>query len=77
MNTIPLLNSLAIREPAFSPTVLTVSFVPHKVIAAHFAAAHLDSHGVPVPATGATMARIDAEWQRVRRCAGLLAHPPN
>jgi hypothetical protein len=57
--------------------VLTLSLVPHKVIAAHFAPAHLDSQGVPVPVTGATKARIDAEWQRVRRCAGLLAHPPH
>ena len=56
--------------------VLTLSFAPHKVIAAHFAPAHLDSQGVPVPATGATKARIDAEWERVRRCAGLLARPP-
>jgi poly-gamma-glutamate synthesis protein (capsule biosynthesis protein) len=56
--------------------VLTLSFAPHKVIAAHFAPAHLDSQGVPVPATGGTKARIDAEWERVRRCAGLLAHPP-
>ena len=57
--------------------VLTLSLAPHKVVAAHFAPAHLDSQGVPVPATGATKARIEAEWQRVRRCAGLLAHPPH
>lgn len=57
--------------------VLTLSFEAHKVIGAHFAPAHLDSQGVPVPATGATKARIEAEWQRVRRCAGLLAHPPH
>jgi len=56
--------------------VLTLSFEAHKVIGAHFAPAHLDSQGVPVPATGATKVRIDTEWQRVRRCAGLLAHPP-
>ena len=57
--------------------ILTLGFRPHKVVAAHFAPAHLDSQGVPVPATGPTKARIDAEWQRVRRCAGLLASPPH
>lgn len=56
--------------------VLTLSFTRGKVTAARFAPAHLDSTGVPVPATGATKRRIDAEWERDRRCAGLLAAPP-
>ncbi len=57
--------------------ILTLSFLNGKVTAAQFAAAHLDSTGVPVPATGATKKRIDAEWERDRRCAGLLAAPPS
>ena len=52
-------------------------FVGIASIAAHFVPAHLDSQGVPIPATGTTKARIDAEWERVRRCAGLLARPPH
>lgn len=56
--------------------ILTLSFQKGKVTAAQFAAAHLDSTGVPVPALGATKKRIDAEWERDRKCAGLLAAPP-
>jgi poly-gamma-glutamate synthesis protein (capsule biosynthesis protein) len=56
--------------------VLTLTFTRGKVTAAHFEAAHLDDTGVPVPATGAMKRRIDAEWERDRRCADLLAAPP-
>ena len=56
--------------------VLTLTFHRGKVVRAHFAASHLDARGIPVPATGATKARIDAEWAGDRRCAGLSAHRP-
>jgi poly-gamma-glutamate synthesis protein (capsule biosynthesis protein) len=56
--------------------LLTLRFRAGRVIRADFAPAHLDERGVPVPATGATAARIDAEWARVRGCAGLAAAPP-
>lgn len=56
--------------------VLTLTFRDGKVVAARFAAAHLDARGVPVPATGATKSRIDAEWARDRGCADLSATPP-
>ncbi|MGI8880959.1 MAG: CapA family protein [Jatrophihabitans sp.] len=56
--------------------ILTLSFQKGKVTSAQFAAAHLDSTGVPVPAVGATKKRIDAEWERDRKCAGLLPAPP-
>lgn len=46
------------------------------VSAADFAASSLDDTGVPVPATGATKDRIDAQWDNVRECAGLSAVPP-
>jgi hypothetical protein len=35
----------------------------------------LDDTGVPVPATGAVAARINAEWQRDRQCADLSPTP--
>ncbi len=56
--------------------VLTLTFSSGRVTKARFVPAHLDSTGVPVPATGAQKARIDAEWTRARECAGLLAAPP-
>ncbi len=57
--------------------VLTLTFSGSKVTAASFAPAHLDDTGVPVPATGADAARINAEWERDRQCAGLAARPPS
>jgi poly-gamma-glutamate synthesis protein (capsule biosynthesis protein) len=57
--------------------VLTLTFRGSKVVADHFAASHLDATGVPVPATGATLARIDAEWASVRKCTDLSATPPS
>ncbi|MEP6853441.1 MAG: CapA family protein, partial [bacterium] len=48
-----------------------------KVVGAQFAPAHLDATGVPVPATGATAHRIQADWSARRQCAGLAARPPS
>ena len=56
--------------------VLTLTFRRDRVVAARFHPAHLDERGVPVPATGAQAARIDAAWQQARLCAGLSATPP-
>lgn len=55
--------------------VLTLTFRGGRVVGSRFAPAHLDDSGVPVPATGATAARIDAEWERDRECADLSAAP--
>ena len=55
--------------------VLTLTFSGGKVTGSSFAAAHLDDSGVPVPAAGTTKARIDAQWERDRQCAGLAATP--
>jgi poly-gamma-glutamate synthesis protein (capsule biosynthesis protein) len=56
--------------------VLTLTFRHSSVVADSFAPAHLDSRGVPLPATGAEKQRIDAEWQADRRCTDLSAQPP-
>jgi poly-gamma-glutamate synthesis protein (capsule biosynthesis protein) len=56
--------------------VLTLHFQRAKVVAASFAPAHLDSRGVPVPATGAERRRIRAEWNADRRCTDLSASSP-
>jgi hypothetical protein len=56
--------------------VLTLTFHRSKVVHAHFAASHLDDRGIPMPATGPTKARIDAEWAGDRGCANLSAHRP-
>ncbi len=56
--------------------VLTLTIRPGRVVAARFSPAHLDDRGVPVPASGAQAARIDAEWDQDRGCAGLLATAP-
>jgi poly-gamma-glutamate synthesis protein (capsule biosynthesis protein) len=56
--------------------ILTLTFSAGKVVAASFAAAHLDATGVPVPAVGAEKARIDAQWETVRQCSGLAATVP-
>ena len=55
--------------------VLTLTFRGGKVVADTFEPSHLDDRGVPVPATGATKQRIDAEWAAARQCAGLSATP--
>ncbi len=55
--------------------VLTLTFTSGKVTGAQFAPSHLDDSGIPVPATGDTRARILAEWEQDRSCAGLLATP--
>jgi poly-gamma-glutamate synthesis protein (capsule biosynthesis protein) len=55
--------------------VLTLTIRRAGVVAARFEPAHLDATGVPVPATGATADRIDAEWERDRQCANLSASP--
>ena len=56
--------------------VLTLTFLRNKVIKDHFAPAHLDSRGVPLPATGAEKQRINAEWKADRQCTDLSATPP-
>jgi hypothetical protein len=56
--------------------VLTLTFHRGAVVRSHFAASHLDQRGVPLPATGATKARIDAEWAADRGCADLAPRPP-
>jgi poly-gamma-glutamate synthesis protein (capsule biosynthesis protein) len=55
--------------------VLTLTFRDGKVIADDFNASHLDQNGVPVPATGAERARIDAEWAQAGLSAGLSQKP--
>jgi Bacterial capsule synthesis protein PGA_cap len=55
--------------------VLTLTFDGDKVVSDSFAPSHLDSTGVPVPATGATLAHINAEWTAARACSGLAASP--
>ncbi|HEV7192368.1 MAG TPA: CapA family protein [Jatrophihabitantaceae bacterium] len=56
--------------------VLTLTFRDGRVVADRFAPSHLDSRGVPLPATGEQAARITAEWNADRSCAGLSARPP-
>jgi poly-gamma-glutamate capsule biosynthesis protein CapA/YwtB (metallophosphatase superfamily) len=56
--------------------VLTLTLRAGRVVTAHFAPAHLDARGVPLPVTGRAAARIEAEWARARQCAGLAAGPP-
>jgi hypothetical protein len=56
--------------------VLTLTFRRDHVTGARFAPSHLDSRGVPQPATGAEQARITSEWKADRQCAGLSATPP-
>ena len=53
--------------------VLTLTVRGGRVVGSRFAPAHLDDSGVPVPASGATAARIEAEWERDRECADLSA----
>ncbi|MDT4935455.1 MAG: hypothetical protein QOK11_3347 [Pseudonocardiales bacterium] len=55
--------------------VLTLTFQRGKVVSQQFAPSHLDARGVPMPATGSERARIDAEWNADRGCAGLSARP--
>jgi len=56
--------------------VLTLTIADRRVVRADFAPSRLDDTGVPVPATGAEAARIDEQWDRVRRCTDLAAEPP-
>jgi poly-gamma-glutamate synthesis protein (capsule biosynthesis protein) len=57
--------------------ILTLTFAGGRVVASRFQPAHLDDTGVPVPATGATLTRLNAEWTSVRtRCTDLLPTPP-
>jgi poly-gamma-glutamate capsule biosynthesis protein CapA/YwtB (metallophosphatase superfamily) len=55
--------------------VLTLTFHRGRVVADRFAAAHLDSRGVPMPAKGAEKRRITAEWNADRGCTDLSAKP--
>jgi poly-gamma-glutamate synthesis protein (capsule biosynthesis protein) len=56
--------------------VLTLTFRNGKVVSNAFAPSHLDTRGVPMPATGAQRAGIAAQWNGDRQCAGLAAQPP-
>lgn len=56
--------------------VLTLTFRGAHVVADSFAPSHLDDRGVPMPASGAEAARIDAEWNADRRCTDLSATLP-
>ena len=56
--------------------VLTLTFKHATVVADRFAPSHLDSRGVPLPATGAEKQHLDAEWDADRRCTDLSASPP-
>jgi hypothetical protein len=56
--------------------VLTLTFSGGRVVADSFAPSHLDSTGVPVPAVGATLTHINAEWAAARSCAGLESAAP-
>jgi poly-gamma-glutamate synthesis protein (capsule biosynthesis protein) len=55
--------------------VLTLTVAANRIVAAHFEPSHLDERGIGVPATGSARQRILAEWERVRQCSGLAAHP--
>ncbi len=55
--------------------VLTLTIAGKKVTAARFIPSRLDDQGISPPATGATAARIDAEFAQARRCADLAATP--
>jgi poly-gamma-glutamate capsule biosynthesis protein CapA/YwtB (metallophosphatase superfamily) len=71
-------NFLWWRDNAFSNDtgVLTLTIRGGKVAEAVLTPARIDARGVPLPAVGAESARIQTEWDRVRRCAGLDATPP-
>lgn len=56
--------------------VLTLTFDRHRVLAASFGPSQLTDQGISLPVTGAAAARIEAEWERARDCAGLSADPP-
>ncbi len=56
--------------------ILTLTVDGSAVAAAHFAPAHLDDTGVPVPAVGAERDRIVTAVDQLRGCAGLSAAPP-
>lgn len=56
--------------------VLTLTIRDRRVVRDDFVPAHLDDSGVPVPATGAQADRINAQWDRVRRCTELTDEPP-
>jgi poly-gamma-glutamate synthesis protein (capsule biosynthesis protein) len=56
--------------------VLTLTFKRTKVVADRFEPSHLDSRGVPLPATGAEKQHLDAEWKADRQCTDLSATPP-
>jgi poly-gamma-glutamate capsule biosynthesis protein CapA/YwtB (metallophosphatase superfamily) len=56
--------------------VLTLTFVGGRVTGAQLAPSHLDSRGVPVPATGSQATRILDQFEADRGCTGLAATPP-
>jgi poly-gamma-glutamate synthesis protein (capsule biosynthesis protein) len=55
--------------------VLFLTFRHRKVVGAHFAPAHLDSRGVPMPAHGAQRRRILAQLAHDRSCTNLAPRP--
>ncbi|MFN2562223.1 MAG: CapA family protein [Jatrophihabitans sp.] len=56
--------------------VLTLTFRHASVVSDAFAPSHLDSRGVPLPATGAEKERIAAEWKAARKCTDLAVTAP-
>jgi poly-gamma-glutamate synthesis protein (capsule biosynthesis protein) len=55
--------------------VLFLNFRAGKVVGAHFAPAHLDSRGIPMPAHGTQRRRILAQLAHDRSCTNLPARP--
>jgi poly-gamma-glutamate synthesis protein (capsule biosynthesis protein) len=57
--------------------VLTLTFRHGAVVKQSFVPSHLQSDGVSPPATGADRTRIMTEWNQLRGCTDLAAHPPH
>jgi poly-gamma-glutamate capsule biosynthesis protein CapA/YwtB (metallophosphatase superfamily) len=71
-------NYLWWRDAAFSNDtgVLRLTFAGRRVVGAALAPARIDGRGVPVPATGATAARIARKWAGLVGCTGLADRTP-
>jgi len=70
-------NYLWWRDEAYSNDtgVLRLTFRGRLVVRAELAPARIDRRGVPVPAAGATAARIQRKWAALRGCAELAGRP--
>jgi poly-gamma-glutamate capsule biosynthesis protein CapA/YwtB (metallophosphatase superfamily) len=55
--------------------VLTLTFRDRRVVRSTFAAAEIDTRGVPLPAGGAQAQEIQTRRDRVRTCADLSSRP--